>query len=180
MTDRFSAFGRILGENQDELWRGRGRAWSGFIKSVWVFLRLFLARQLWGTAIRLAHFPPPTKTLGVGLALVSIVLIAWAFLGLWQALLVLGIKRLAIGVILVCLLVVVVNTLTIPDDRPFAARLLICFLDTGRSTGDTLVRAMRSAVQAPDEFLFAYTGQRRPPSLPSGFPTPDPGARHLQ
>jgi len=142
------------------LWHGRGRAKPGVSKLFWVVIRFSVANWLWGTAVRLAHFQPPTKTAGVVLALVSMLLIIWAFWGFGQALLILGIKRLIITLGSVFILLVTLNVLTIPDTRPVGARIVAQLSASVQQIGNALSNWAKSAIQAPDDFLFAYSGQR--------------------
>ena len=162
------------------LWNGRDRAWPGIIKLFWVIFVFFLSSWLWGTAVRLAHFQPPTKTVGVVLVLGSVLIVIWALWRLGQALLILGIKRLAITIIVIYALLVTVNVLTIPDTRPIGARFIVQLRGSTQQVGDFLSSWTTSVIQAPNDFLFAYSGQRNPPPLPPGFPTPDPNATPVQ
>ncbi|MCB9007338.1 MAG: SH3 domain-containing protein [Ardenticatenaceae bacterium] len=50
---------------------------------------------------------------------------------------------------------------------------------TAVSFGNTAVSTFKGIFAAPDEFLFAYTGERKLPALPPGFPTPDPQATSI-
>lgn len=170
----------MLGADWNTLWRGSGSLWSGMFRLLWIFARLFLARLLWGVAVHLAHFPSWARTFGIVLALLSIVLVGWTLFGLRRILLVLGTKRLVVVLALIYAAIVVINVLTIPDDRSFPARILVQLRDTTRSVGRAGVGLVRFVIRAPDDFLFAYTGQRRPPALPSGFPMPDPDATPIQ
>lgn len=162
------------------LWHGCDRAKPGVVKLFWVVLRFFLASWLWGTAVRLAHFQPPTKTAGVVLASGSVLLAIWALWRFGQALLILGIKRLAITVLVAFALLVAINVLTIPDTRPVGTRFVAQLSASAQQVGNTLFNWAKSAIQAPDDFLFAYSGRREPPPLPPGFPTPNPNATPVQ
>jgi hypothetical protein len=158
------------------LWHGRDSAKKGVVNLFWVVVRLYLASWLWGTAERLAHFQRPTKTVGVVLALGSVLLAIWALWGFVRAVLILGIKRLAVTVLLAFALLVAVNVLTIPDTRPVGPRLVDQLGASAQQVGDAVSNWAKSLVQAPDDFLFAYSGRREPLALPPGFPTPDPNA----
>jgi len=161
------------------IWQGKGGFWKGLFQIAWTLLRFWLSKQLWGTAVRLAHFPLPTKTLGIVVAIITIALFAWGIWGLWQALITLGIRRLLVTVFVVYLLFLAVNVLTIPDDRPIITRFFSQMGQTAVSFGNTAVSAVKEIIAAPDEFLFAYTGERKLPELPPGFPTPDPQATSI-
>jgi hypothetical protein len=179
-SKQLSVAERLLGTDWDTLWRGCGSAWAGAFRLIWVLVRFFLARLLWGTAIRLAHFASWTRTLGLVLALFCIVLIGWTLLGLRRAVVVLGLKRLAIILALVFVAIVAFNLITVPDDRPFPARMLARLQGAILSIGRAGIGLVQSVIRSPGDLLFAYTGQRRPPRLPAGFPTPDPDATPIQ
>lgn len=167
-------------QRRRSLWRGTGSAWSSLTKFFWAAVRLILAGWLWGTAVRLAHFQPPVKSAGLALALVSLALVIWGLWGLWRGILTLGLKRLVVTVLFIYGMIVVVNVLTVPDTRPVGPRILMQLGVTGRQTWGAVSGLARTAVQAPDEFLFAHTGRRSPPKLPPGFPTPDPNATPIR
>lgn len=158
------------------LWRGRGGFWKGFFQIVWVAIRFWLAQQLWGTAVRLAHFPNPTKNLGVAVSIVAILLFIWGIWGIWQSFTTLGGRRFLLLGLCLYLLFVLVNVLTVPDERPLVNRLIGQAGQTAESVGSTSISTIKTLIAAPDEFLFAYTGTRNMPALPPGFPTPDPQA----
>jgi hypothetical protein len=162
------------------LWQGQAQARPGIVTLAWAVVRLFLSGWLWGTAVRLAYFPPPTKTAGLVLALISIFLFLWALWGIGQTIRLLGLKRLAVTIVLAFLVMVTINVLTIANDRPFVDR---AWAQTGtvvRQINSGLLSWKDSLANAPDEFLFAYSGQRSAPELPPGFPTPDPQATPVQ
>lgn len=172
--------GKSRSRSRAPLWHGTGSAWSGLTKFFWAAVRLILAGWLWGTAVRLAHFQPPVKSAGLALALVSLALVMWGLWGLWRGILTLGLKRLVVTVLVLCAMLVTVNVLTVPDTRPVGPRILTQLGVTGRQAWGAVSGLARTAVQAPDEFLFAYTGRRSPPKLPPGFPTPDPNATPIR
>lgn len=158
------------------LWQGKGGWWRGIFQIVWVALRFWLAQQLWGTAVRLAHFPAPTKNLGLLVTIISLLLFIWGVRGLWQVLNTLGVRRLLLTVAAIYLLFLFINILTIPDQRPLTSRLVGQAGQTAAAMARSPVSAIQSLLAAPDDFLFAYSGERRMPELPPGFPTPDPQA----
>jgi len=158
------------------LWHGRDGFRAGLAKLLWAFVRLWLGRWLWGTAVRLAHFPVPTKYVGAAVALLATLLVFWAVWGLGQALLLMGARRLGSLLLIAFALVVGFNVLTMPDERPFPVRVWVQIGNTAQAAENWLGQLAQSAVKAPDAFQFAYTGQRNPPALPPGFPTPDPEA----
>jgi hypothetical protein len=180
MASNVHSFGRITSPHWQSLWRGTGQSRVGLVRLVWGFLRLILTGWLWGTAVRLANFQPPINTIGAVLAVLSIIVFIWALWGMWQGFRSLGIKRLAITLTIIYSLVVAFNVLTQPDDRSITERILAQLSATGRQVLNTMRGAVASLAQAPDEFLFAYTGQRTPPSPPPGFPTPDPESTPIQ
>lgn len=161
------------------IWQGKGSFWKVFLQIFWAALRFWLSKQLWGTAVRLAHFSSPTKTLGVVVAIITIALFAWGVIGVWQALKSLGIRRLLLTFLALYLLFLSVNVLTIPDDRSILPRFISQMGRTAVSFGNTAVSTFKGIFAAPDEFLFAYTGERKLPALPPGFPTPDPQATSI-
>lgn len=162
------------------LWRGENRARPGVVIFIWVLIRLFLSKWLWGTAVRLAHFPSLIKTAGLVLALISIFLFLWALWGLWQTIRSLGLKRLTVAFILVFIVITTINVLTVPDELPLGPRLLSLTNTTAGQIKNSLAGWVNAVTQAPDDFLFAYSGQIRAPELPPGFPTPDPQATPVQ
>jgi hypothetical protein len=162
------------------IWRGRGPLRRGLVKFVWVFARLWITTWLWGTAVRLAHFEPPLKTIGVALAIASLGIGVWALIGLWQGLRILGLKRLMIILLVVFIAFVTVNVLTTPDERPIAERFVGQVAFTGVQWLRAVLAGAQGVVAAPDEFLFAYTGERLPPQPPPGFATPDPQAEPVR
>lgn len=167
-------------ERLNKLWYGEDQARSGVSMIIWVVLRLFLSSWLWGTAVRLARFPSPMKTAGLVLALLSIFLFAWALWGIWQTIRSWGLKRLGIAFILVFSVMVLINFLTVPDERPFGQRLLSFTSATAGQVINNAADWAGTIAKAPNDFLFAYSGQTRPPELPPGFPTPDPQATPVQ
>lgn len=180
MSSQGSSPGKNISQPWGVLWSGAGPAWPGLVKLIWFVLRLLLANLVWGTAVRLAHFQPPVKTGSVVLAVASLLLVIWALWGLWRAFITLGLKRLGVTLIFIYVLLVTINVLTIPDTRPFPTRLFSQLTTTGGQTWDVLTGWFRAVIQAPNEFQFAYTGRRSLPSLPPGFPTPDPNATPIQ
>lgn len=163
--------------NSDHLlWQGHGSLWKGIKQFVWAIIRVWLAQQLWGTAVRLAHFPLPTKNLGVVVAIAALFLFGWGVWGIWQAFKTLGAKRFLGAILTIYLLFVIVNVLTVPDERDVFRRAIGQAGNTATSMGASAVTAVQNLLAAPDEFLFAYTGRRSMPDLPPGFPTPDPEA----
>lgn len=163
------------------LWRGRGRTWPGLVKMFGVWLRLLLAGWLWNTAIQLAHIQEPMKTVGAILALGAAALFVWAVRGLWQGAWVLGVKRLVTILLALGLLVATFNALTIrDDDRPFFNRWITQLEFTGQQGWDQLVDALQSLVRAPEELLFAYTGQRARRLPPPSIPTPNPQSTPIE
>ncbi len=164
-----------IGKN-NRLWEGRGGVWHGFLQIVWGSLRIWLAVQLWGTAVRLAHFPAPTKNLGVGVAIAALLLFGWGLWGLWQAFVTIGTRRLLVFLLTCYLLILTINILTVPDDRSLIKKVIPQAGHIASSLGKTAVSTTKAIFAAPDEFLFAYAGKRSMPDLPQGFPTPDPAA----
>ena len=162
------------------LWHGSYLMKPGIVKLIRAVLVFFLSSWIWGTGVNLAHFQAPTKTFGVVLALISIFLVILALWGVWQAFVILGIKRLVIIIIIAFTLLVAFNTLTIPDTRSVGSRILFQLSATAQQLGASIIRWAISVVQAPDEFLFAYSGQRDTRPLPPGFPTPNPNATPVQ
>lgn len=158
------------------LWQGHGSLWKGIKQFAWAIIRVWLAQQLWGTAVRLAHFPLPTKNLGLVVAIAALFLFGWGVWGIWQAFNTLGAKRFLGAILAIYLLLVVVNVLTVPDERGVFGRAISQAGNTATSMGLSAVTAVQNLLAAPDEFLFAYTGRRAMPDLPPGFPTPDPEA----
>jgi hypothetical protein len=156
------------------IWRGTGSTRSGLVRFIWATIRLVLADWLWSTAVQLARFRVPMKTFGAVLALFSIALFVWSLWGYWRGLRLLGVKRSALTVVLVLIVFVTFNVLTIPDTRPAGERVIgqtgAVVARMGRSIGE----AVQSAFRAPDDFLFAFTGQRAARPLPPGVPTLDP------
>lgn len=162
------------------LWQGVGRMRTALSKLLWVSLRLILSGWLWGTAVRLAHFQPPTKTAGAVLAVIAVLLLGWAVWGIWQVVRILGLKRLGILSIIVFSAIVVFNVLTANDDQPTTERLITQASQVVQQLGESLAHAFESVTQAPDEFFFAYTGERALPPSPPGYPTPDPRATPIR
>jgi hypothetical protein len=165
---------------QSIVWKGRAGWRRGLFALIWVGVRFWLAQWLWGTGLRLVHFPPPAKRAGTVLALVSLLLFIWATWGFVKAVLSLGLKRCA--AILLALLVIVVgfDVLTLPSDQ---SRISALFRQIGSrvvEAGTLLGSMVTAAIHAPGEFSFAYNGTRSPPKLPPGFPTPDPQATPIQ
>lgn len=167
---------RFRFDSVNPLWQGTDGLWRGFKQFVWAIIRVWLAQQLWGTAVRLAHFPLPTKNLGVVVAIVTLFLFGWGVWGMWQAFKTLGARRFLSAILVIYLLFVVVNVLTVPDERSVLRRAIGQAGSTAASIGASAVSAVQNLLAAPDEFLFAYTGKRNMPDLPPGFPTPDPEA----
>ncbi len=167
-------------ERLKPIWHGEDRARPGVVMVVWVVVRLFLSSWWWGTAVRLARFPSPMKTVGLVLALLSIFLFVWALWGMWQTIRLLGLKRLGIIFILIFAVMVLINFLTVPDERPLGQRLLLFTNATAGQIINSATDWANTIVDAPSDFLFAYSGQTRPPELPPGFPTPDPQATPVQ
>ena len=163
-----------------DIWEGESRPSQGITKLLWIAVRLLLSSWLWGTGVRLAHFSPPTKSAGLVLALLSIFIFLWAMWGIWQTLLYLGLKRVLLLFVILFLLMVTINVLTIPDERPLSKRLMAQVELTFERINGNLSNWGKSLIEAPDEFLFAYSGRRRLPELPAGFPTPDPQATPVQ
>jgi hypothetical protein len=157
------------------LWLGTGYARRGLANLLWATIRLGLAVWLWGTAIRLAHFPPPLKTVGAVLAIVSLVVFLWGAWGLWQGMRHLGLRNFALTLTTLYLVLVTFNILTIPDSRSVQNRVVPQFVATGWQVWTFLRDTATIIVDAPDDFLFAYTGSGVV-SQPPGFPTPDPAA----
>lgn len=155
-------------------WRGRGGWRGGLMALLWAGLRLWLGQWLWGTAIRLAHFPTPTKTVGAIVALVAFVLVASFIWGVLRSLWLLGVGRFSVFFLTLFLLVTAFNVLTVPDEQPWPARAWTQFGLVAENAGVSLSSAVQQAVTAPGEFIFAYNGRRNSPRIPSGFPTPDP------
>ena len=162
------------------IWHGREEVKPGFTGLIRVFIGFLLASWLWKIALRLAHFQPPAKTIGVTLASLSVLLIIWSIWGSGKAMIILGIKRLILLIIVAFSLFVAVNVLTIPDTRPLGTRIGYHLNMSLQYVGTTLMNWAESSMRAPDEFLFAYSGQREPSPLPPGFPTPDPNTLPVQ
>jgi len=165
---------------QGLLWNGRQEVKKGVAQLGWGIVRCMLGSGLWGTAVRLAHFQPPTKTVGVVLALVSIAIILWGLRGFGNAIKFLGIKRLIILMMVIYLTLVAVNVLTLPDTRPVGMRILRQLGVPAQQVGNVIMNWAKSVIKAPDDFLFAYSGQRDLPSLPPGFPTLNPNATPVE
>lgn len=155
-------------------WHGRGSWRDGLMALLWAGLRLWLGQWLWGTAIRLAHFPPPTKTVGVVVALVASLLVVSFIWGVLRSLWLLGVGRAGVFVLTLFLLVTTFYVLTVPDERSWPARVWTQFGLVAETAVVTLSSAVQQAVTAPSEFTFAYNGRRNLPRIPPGFPTPDP------
>src|SRR5258706_2222892 len=162
------------------LWRGRGRFRSGMAQVMWGSVRLIFSNWLWGTAVRLAHFQLPTKRVGLFVALLSIFMTIWALWGFGKALFLMGFKKLIITILAGFLILVSINVLTIPDPRPIGARIVVQLGTSVQQVGNALFNWTNSAKRAPDDFLFAYSGQRALRPLPPGFPTPNPNATPVQ
>lgn len=162
------------------IWHGLGGTKQGVVKLFWATLRFFIANLLLGTAVRLAHFQVPIKSVSVVVALVGMFLIFWALWGLGQAILILGLKRMFIAVNSVFILLVAINVLTIPDTRSLGNRITAQLSASTHQIGTSLFNWVESVIQAPNNFLLAYSGQREPPRMPPGFPTPDVNATPVQ
>jgi hypothetical protein len=159
-----------------QLWNGHGKVKKGIVQIGWSVVWFMLGCWLWETAVRLAHFQHPTKTVGVVLALISISIILWGLSGFGNATKSLGIRRMIITVMATYVALVTINVLTLPDTRPVGVRILTQLGTTLQQAGNTLSNWARSVAKAPDDFLFAYSGQRNLSSLPPGFLTPSPNA----
>jgi hypothetical protein len=168
--------GRFSFPGWDSIWRGTGSTRTGLFKMIWALARLVVVNWLWATVVQIARIQPPIKTLGAVLALISIALFAWSLWGLWQGLRALGLKRLLLVLVLVFALVVAFNVLTVADTRPVGERILTQMGVVLSGIGNFVGNAVQSVIRAPDEFLFAYTGQRASRPLPPGVPTLDPRA----
>jgi hypothetical protein len=162
------------------LWTGVGSLRRGLVQLAGGVLRILLCGWIWSTAVRLAHFHPPIKVAGAVLALVGIVVFIWALKGLWRGFRTLGIKRFVALLGIAFSVVVALNVLTIPDNRPVPQRILTQIVSTGQRAWRVVTDIVQSIVDAPDAFLFAYTGERSAPSPPPGFPTPNPQATPIQ
>lgn len=158
------------------LWRGSGTVRAGIRNLFWAVVRLLIAGWLWTTALELARFGPPLQTIGAGLALACVALLAWSLWGMWKGIRALGLYRLLVTVIVVFCSIVALMTMTIPDERPVGERIVAHAGTTAQGAWRFLASGIEAVIRAPDEFLFAHTGRRAPlPPLP-GVPPVDPSA----
>jgi len=180
MTKPFSSIGKKLPANWNSIWRGGDRARPGLTKLFWAILWLLLAVLSWTLAIQLARSQPPFKIGSVVAAIVTLALIIWPFRELWQSIIFLGVKRIVFIFISVYGIILVVNVLTVPSTDPVSTRVMKQLGATGHQMWNSLTSLLHSGIHAPDDFLFAYTGQQAPPPPVPWFPTPHPDATPIQ
>lgn len=177
---REQARNKLRSFSQSTAWSGLAGWRRGLFTLVFASIRVWLGLWLWGTGLRLAHFPTPTKTVGAILAMVAAALVIWGVWGLVKSIRLLGLKR-SVTLVLVFLAIIVgFDILTLPSDQPRASALLRQLYTRVAGIGSLGSGIVSAVVGAPGEFSFAYNGTRRPPSLPAGFPTPDPQATPVQ
>jgi hypothetical protein len=165
---------RLKTLTQHTLWRGRTSYWRGGMGIVWATVRFIIAVWLWGTALRMAHFPDSSKYIALFLAFATTALFIWASIDLVRSIGGLGLKRclVLIGIVFAALLGYDALTMTPSDNRiselgdRFSMRAVLIV--------DGIKQSITGVLRAPEEFNFAYTGVRAAPQLPAGFPTPDP------
>lgn len=161
------------------LWRGTADARHGLSGLFWAFVKLGVSLWLWDTAIRVAHFAPPVRDAGAGLAIASLVFAAWGMWSLVRAFGRLGLRGILLMVLVLYFLVATFRVLTVFDNRPLERRVLTQLVQTGQWGWTQLRTAGEAVLGAPDEFQLAYHGKRTA-NAPQGFPLFDPAATPIR
>lgn len=158
------------------LWRGNLSPRPGWKHLVGTALLFVVSVFVWQLSLRLVPYEKPTGQVGLGLAVLAALLTIAAVWRFVRAFLWLGARRSILLVVVMFALVVAFALYNNLGDRP----ILIALGEQTRNTAVVWAKwpldTGRAIIQYLDAFLLAVDGERKPPRLPDGFPTPDPAA----
>jgi len=141
------------------LWQGEARPARWFLRLLGGLAIATLASLAWRAAALLAHWPPPMKTVSIVLVIVAFGLAVWSGWLLWRVLRQSGVRRMLILLAVLYLSVVMIRVLTLEKERPLAQRILPEMQGVASGAWRALVSLVRSIVEAPSTFRFAYAGR---------------------
>lgn len=141
------------------LWRGDTEPYRQprrFVGSLGVAV---LAGLVWNSAVAVARWSSPMKTVSVVLVIIALGLAVWGGWLLWRIFRLLGVRRILILLSVLYLSVVSVRVLIAEEERPLAEKIVLQMQSTASEGWRIMTGFIRSVIEAPATFRFAYTGQ---------------------
>jgi len=160
------------------IWKGRRRFRSQIFRIAWTILLFAMASWLWNTAVRTAAMPDAYKKASLALVAISLCLFIWGICQLLKVLRNIGLRSVLWVALVGFLLLIMFNFLTSPSGGFTGSHVLSIVSQSAQQVWSSVGKSIRSLINAPENYRFAYTSVRTPHYLP-GFPTPDPNSQQV-
>jgi hypothetical protein len=128
----------------------------------------------WRSAVALAPWPAPMKTVSLLLVVVAALLFAWSVRLLWRVVRFLGLRRLLIGLGVLYMTAVGLSALVAERAEPLPQATLSAVTAVAGRAWRSVTGFTTSLIEAPATFRTAYTGRRTLTNVPGMEANPTP------